>query len=360
MSTSLLNTPTMLTYIYDEPNALAKIVREYAHTLLPLTEHLRGRQINSVMMLATGSSYNAALCARCYFEDTFGILVEIKEPYHFTHYERVNPSTSLVLAISQSGKSASTLAAMQKVQAAGIPVFCLTSDPTSPAAQAADGVLDLNTGIEHVGFVTRGFSATVLNLLLIALLIAGHQGVISPTEAQAERRVLQDLAQALPGVIEKSEAFIRRHHRAWQAASRYVAIGYGALVGVAREAETKFTETVRLPASGVELEAYMHGPYLEANPSHLLFFIEDTHNSRLRALRDYMQPHVSQVFTITLDDDDASDTVLSLGVPLSHPLSPLLLVVPFQLLSFHLAALRGVDLSLRIFDDFDRVLKSKI
>lgn len=61
---------------------------------------------------------------------------------------------------------------MRKVQASGLPVFALTSDPQSPTGRACDGVLDINTGIESVGFVTRGFSATVLNLLLIALMIA--------------------------------------------------------------------------------------------------------------------------------------------------------------------------------------------
>ena len=83
----------------------------------------------------------------------------------------VKDPTDLVVAISQSGKSASTLEAMRKVQALSLPVFALTSDPQSPIARACDGVLDINTGIESVGFVTRGFSATVLNLLLMALMI---------------------------------------------------------------------------------------------------------------------------------------------------------------------------------------------
>lgn len=351
---------TMLTYIHGTPGALEKIVRESPKTLLPLKNALAGKPVKRIMLLATGSSYNAALCARPYFEETFGILVDLKEPAYFTGYERIDPATSLVLAISQSGKSASVLAAIHKVQAAGLPVFCLTADPASAAAQAADGVLDLNTGIEQVGFVTRGFSATVLNLLLIALLIAESQGTLSRAAATAERDALHTLAAALPTVIEKSEAFIRQHRAAWLAASRYVAIGYGALLGVAKEAETKLTETVRLPASGVELEAYMHGPYLEANHTHILFFIEQQKNNRLRALRDYMRPYVSEVFTITLERDEPAETTLSLGIPSCHPFSTLQLIVPFQLLSFHLAALRGVDLNVRIFDDFDQVLKSKV
>jgi hypothetical protein len=166
----------MMTYISEEPACLAQILRDYRQKLAAIEDFARQHPVRRILLLATGSSLNAALCARYFFEQRFGVLVEIKEPYNFTHYEAVDPHTDLVVAISQSGKSASTLAAMRKVQALSLPVFALTSDPQSPIARACDGVLDINTGIESVGFVTRGFSATVLNLLLMALMIARAQG----------------------------------------------------------------------------------------------------------------------------------------------------------------------------------------
>lgn len=168
--------PTMMTYISEESACLTQILRDYRQKLAAIETFARQHPVRRILLLATGSSLNAALCARYFFEQRFGVLVEIKEPYNFTHYEAVDPHTDLVVAISQSGKSASTLAAMRKVQALSLPVFALTSDPQSPIARACDGILDINTGIESVGFVTRGFSATVLNLLLIALMIARAQG----------------------------------------------------------------------------------------------------------------------------------------------------------------------------------------
>ena len=171
--------PTMMTYISEEPACLAQILRGYRQKLAAIETFARQHPVGRILLLATGSSLNAALCARYFFEQRFGVLVEIKEPYNFTHYEAVDPHTDLVVAISQSGKSASTLEAMRKVQALSLPVFALTSDPQSPIARACDGILDINTGIESVGFVTRGFSATVLNLLLMALTIARSQGKAS-------------------------------------------------------------------------------------------------------------------------------------------------------------------------------------
>lgn len=254
--------PTMMTYISEEPACLAQILRDYRQKLAPIETFVRQHPVRRILLLATGSSLNAALCARYFFEQRFGVLLDIKEPYNFTHYDAIDPHADLVVAISQSGKSASTLEAMRKVQASGKSVFALTSDPQSPIGGASDGVLDINTGIESVGFVTRGFSATVLNLLLIALIIARKQEKACEVEEQHYLAELQRLVAAIPEVIVRTSRFIDRHSETLRSGERFVATGYGALVGVAKEFETKFTETVRVPSSGFELEAYMHGPYL--------------------------------------------------------------------------------------------------
>lgn len=351
--------PTMLTYINGESATLVRILREYRQTLADISDFAHHRKIERITILATGSSLNAAYCARYFFEK-FAINIDIKEPYTFTHYENLDPQADMVIAISQSGKSASTLDAMRKVQAQGIPVFALTSDRQSPVGLACDYPLDILTGIEKVGFVTRGFSATVLNLLLVALLLARQQQRLDEREMVDYLAQLERIAVEIPDAIARTEAFIHTHQTILQQGKRFVAIGYGALVGVAKEFETKFTETVRVPSAGFELEAYMHGPYLEANAEHVMFFFDDDSDERSRALRGYMSPAVERAFRVTLAAQAQDDETLALGVDVDHFLSPLLLIVPVQLLAFYIASLKGIDLSVRIFDDFDRVLKSKI
>ncbi len=352
--------PTMMTYISEELSLPGADPARLRQKLAPIETFVRQHPVRRILLLATGSSLNAALCARYFFEQRFGVLLDIKEPYNFTHYDAIDPHADLVVAISQSGKSASTLEAMRKVQASGKSVFALTSDPQSPIGGASDGVLDINTGIESVGFVTRGFSATVLNLLLIALIIARKQEKASEVEEQHYLAELQRLVAAIPEVIVRTSRFIDRHSETLRSGERFVATGYGgALVGVAKEFETKFTETVRVPSSGFELEAYMHGPYLEANARHVMLFIEDKPDARTRALRDYLAPSIGRAFTLTLGDEEDAQT-LALNCPCEHHLAPLLLIVPVQMLAWHTAGLKGIDLAKRIFDDFDRVLKSKI
>ncbi|MCP6519372.1 glucosamine--fructose-6-phosphate aminotransferase, partial [Klebsiella pneumoniae] len=89
--------------ISEEPACLAQILRDYRHKLAAIETFARQQPVRRILLLATGSSLNAALCARYFFEQRFGVLVDIKEPYNFTHYETIDPHTDLVVAISQSG-----------------------------------------------------------------------------------------------------------------------------------------------------------------------------------------------------------------------------------------------------------------
>lgn len=351
---------TMMTYINKQSKVIPDILQNYQQELLPIINFINLKKIKKILILATGSSYNAALCTRYYFMQQCGLLADIKQPYNFAHYEIIDPDIDVAIAISQSGKSASTIDAQKKVKSAGIPVFSLTSDPYSPIAQSSDGILNINIGIETVGFVTLGFTATIVNLLIISSIIALAQNKISQYQLTDLLNSLDKICMKLPEVIQKTELFIHHNQNTFLTGKRFIAIAYGSLEGVAHEFETKFTETIRLPASGFELETYMHGPYLEANKDHILFFIEDKDNARLHRLRDYMKPYVNSVFTLNSASSTSTDNTLAYNVPIEHNLAPVLLIVPVQVMAYRIATIKNIDLSVRIFDDFDDVLKSKI
>ncbi|EIW8471722.1 hypothetical protein DV720_15445 [Klebsiella pneumoniae] len=215
-------------------------------------------------------------------------------------------------------------------------------------SQKADGYAeraDLR-GIERMHLIAGfGLSLMLAAVVTVSFLVGSN--------------AVKSLLDTIPEVIVRTSRFIGRHSETLRSGERFVATGYGALVGVAKEFETKFSETVRVPSSGFELEAYMHGPYLEANARHVMLFIEDTPDARTRALRDYLAPSIGRAFTLTLGDEEDAQT-LALNCPCEHHLAPLLLIVPVQMLAWHTAGLKGIDLAKRIFDDFDRVLKSKI
>ena len=347
---------TMLDYVNEEQATLQRILENYDFSVDSNLATMK-----NVVILATGSSYNACLSAKITFEKMADVTITIEEPYNFNHYGRLGKDVDTIIGVSQSGKSASTIDAMKELTSADINRIVLTSDLTSPITKVVDHVIDLQMGIETVGFVTKGFSTTVFQLILLGIKVGIAKGKITAEQLTTLKEELEDVVGEIEKVIEKTNHFFDIHEAELKLGSRFVAIGYGPNWGTAKEFETKFTETVRCPSQGFELEAYMHGPYLEADWTHTLFFIEvpGDNLSRSQALSNYMKDAVGKTYRITTEASNDQDT-LGLDSPVSELFSQLLLVIPFQILSYKIATAKGIDLSQRIFDDFDRVLKSKI
>lgn len=347
---------SMLDYIYEEQVTLEKILKEFNYNFEEL------KDITHCLILATGSSYNASLAAKYYMESTAGIYIDIQEPFNFLHYGMVDPKFDLVIAVSQSGKSTSTIYAIEKIaKSQKIKTIALTSNSESPITKVVNTTFNLNMGIEKVGFVTKGYSATVLNLMLLSLTIAFQSKRINEQNLENNLKDFREVIGNIDKVINKTKEFFDNTKDALINDQRFIAIGYGPNWGTAKEVETKFTETIRKPSQGFELEAYMHGSYLEANETHNLFFIETDGEvlSRSKALRAYMINYVKKCYVITTKASHEKD-VLGLDVKVGEKVSPLLLVIPFQYLAYQVALLQGIDLEKRIFDDFDQVLQSKI
>ena len=347
---------TMLDYVNEEQATLQRILENYDFSV---DSNLA--TMENVVILATGSSYNACLSAKITFEKMADVTITIEEPYNFNHYGRLGKDVDTIIGVSQSGKSASTIDAMKELASADINRIVLTSDLTSPITKVVDYVIDLQMGIETVGFVTKGFSTTVFQLILLGIKVGIAKGKITTEQLTRLKEELEDVVGEIEKVIEKTNQFFDIHEAELKLGSRFVAIGYGPNWGTAKEFETKFTETVRCPSQGFELEAYMHGPYLEADWTHTLFFIEvpGDNLSRSQALSNYMKDAVKRLIGLLQKHQNDQDT-LGLDSPVSELFSQLLLVIPFQILSYKIATAKGIDLSQRIFDDFDRVLKSKI
>ncbi|MGF2146349.1 SIS domain-containing protein [Vagococcus fluvialis] len=346
---------TMLDYIQEEEMVLKNILNKFE-----LKKNEDFNKIKNLLILATGSSYNACLAAKVTMEKIANISITIEEPYNFNHYGKISESVDAVLAVSQSGKSTSTIDAIKHMKKIGILTMALTSNIESPISQV-DHVFDLDMGIETVGFVTKGYSVTVTQLILLSMTIGINNGGATDKIINYYLEELSSVVQEIPSIINKTNYFFEKNQSIFKLCNRFVAIGYGPNWGTAKEFETKFTETVRKPSQGFELEAYMHGPYLEANHDHVLFFIDtqSVNLSRSNLLENYMRPHVGKTFVITTETRE-NENVLSLGIGCDELVSQLALVIPMQILSYKIATSKGIDLGVRIFDDFDSILKSKL
>lgn len=352
--------PTMLTYIHQQQATLLNILSQYPHNVKDAVACLPA-QLDEVLFLGTGSSINAAYSAKYYIEKMGKCRITIQEPFNYYHYETISPHLSAVFGISQSGQSTSTITALEKVtKELTIPSFAVTSDVESKIAKIATQAINILSGKERVGYVSVGFTSTVLTLMLLGLHLARTRNYITVEQEQTELASFRNIIKHFESTITKSVNFFNLHRADLANAQRFMSIAYGPLVGTAKEMETKFSETIRVPSQGVELEAFMHGPYLEINPEHRLFFIEtDNHilDTALK-LKAYEQRHTKYVYTLHAGNSNDKN-VLALDIEIDEWKAPLLFIVPFQVFCWYVSHAKGIDITKRIYTDFSQAVNSK-
>lgn len=321
-------------------------ILESKEVLLDIIENFKNISISKykkICIIATGSSYNAALSTKYFLEKTLDVNINILEPFNYINYSKFDENVDLYILISQSGKSASIINAFRYIKDKGdYKTLVISSNNNCEISQKADYYLDLNMGVETVGFVTKGFLATVLNLMLLAI-------YNSKLDIEKNINELKDGINKFDEIIDYANSLYFKYENKFEESTRFSCIAYGNLYGICKEFETKFTETVRFPSVGYELEAYMHGPYLEVNKNHFLIFLtyNDEMKERSALLEKYMKKYANETMLLNFDVENENIIILYMA-----------LVV--QVLSYKVSALKGVDISKRIMDDFDTVLKSKI
>lgn len=355
------NKPTMLTYIHQEQETMLNILKNYPNNIdIPLQSIDIHAQ--EWLVLGTGSSINAAQSAKYYIEKCANVRIDIQEPYNYCNYETINPHLDLVLGISQSGQSTSTIEALNKIKnQSQLPTIAVTSIPDSEITEYTTTTLDIGCGHERVGYVTLGFTSTVLTLMLLGLRLGVKKGYISPAQEQIEIQTFIQESYKIDQIIKKSEIFIQTHINDFKDAHRITGVAYGSIVGTIKEFETKFCETVRVPTSGYDLEAYMHGPYLEVNPEHRIFFMETPSSrlNKLNLLKAYESKHTNHVFTISTLASSQDSHTLALDIKLDEYKAPYLLIIPFQIFCWYITKAKGIDLTKRIYTDFSQAVHSK-
>ncbi|MBC1375381.1 SIS domain-containing protein [Listeria farberi] len=348
-------------YIRSEQDVYENIIRNRKELLQDILQ-MKHTDYEAIVIFATGSSSNAAFAAQLYMSAKLAVPVYVEEPSTAANYMLHLNKNTLYIAISQGGHSYSTIHLVKEIERQGGIVFTLTSNLTSPIAKAGTHTIDLGMGIEEMPYVTLGYSATILMLNLVALEMALLQNKMLETEYQTEIGELKKITAHLPQVIEKSATWVEEHTQELMEAERIFFIGYGAAYGVAREGETKVTETIRITSFGKELEEYMHGPYIGLSEKDYIIFIEPQGllEDRAQKLKQFLKGHVKKIRTIYADTGGENADDLLLGVRAAELLTPLFMTIPVHLLSFKISKEKGINLEVSAFPEFDQITKSKI
>jgi len=354
---------TMYSYILEEEEVCKRILRDRKEKLDPFVKLVNEANTNKIIFLATGSSVNALNCAKYYIEKKLNMEVQIRMPSTFCNYDKVFDKESIIIAISQSGRSTSTIDAVKKARDEGSNhIAIITGNTESVICEYSKNIIDINCGEEKVGYVTKGFTATALTLMLMALEGAYSVGRINKNEYETEIKKFENVISKIPGSIDKVNEWYESNKEEFIKAERIKVIGYGPAYGVAMESNTKVAETVRIPVSSFELEEYMHGPYLELKEDHYMFFLKTKGivEDRIAKLEEYSKRTTKYCYTITHEKETSDTRTLALGYSDDEDLSTLLFVIPIQILSYKMAEDKGIPLGVRIFTDFHSELSSKL
>jgi glucosamine--fructose-6-phosphate aminotransferase (isomerizing) len=343
----------MLKEIYEQPEALENCLRGRLETE-DGSAHFGGlnldtqrlRQVERIIMTACGTSYHAALVGEYLFEELARIPVEVEYASEFRYRNPPIDRNTIVIALTQSGETADTLAALRESRRKGHAVLALCNVVGSTIAREADGGVYLHAGPEIGVASTKAFTNQVGVLAMLALYFGRMRHLSSLQGAQ----MVKDL-QAMPDVIRRALAChkpVRAIARKYAAARNMLYLGRQYLFPVALEGALKLKEISYVHAEGYPAAEMKHGPIAlvdEETPSVFLISRGGVYDKVLSNLEE-IKARGGPVIAVTTEGDDdtaerADDVIFVPEVP--EYLQPLVTVVPLQLLAYHIALLRGCD-----------------
>jgi glucosamine--fructose-6-phosphate aminotransferase (isomerizing) len=304
-----------------------------------VAEVLGRRRPTFVLIAARGSSDHAALYAQYLFAIRNALPVGLATPSAFTFYgARPRLAGSLVVGISQSGRSPDIVAVLDEAAAQGAMTLALTNDGSSPLARTAQQVVELHAGVEQATAATKTYT---LELLAVALLSCALDAATTDEE--------QDLA-AIPTWMEQAltvEAEAERVATAHADVTRCIVLGRGYEYATAREWALKLQELAQVLAVPYSAADFAHGPLALAEANLPVLAVAPAGpplDAQIELLRSLRERHGSRLLVIS-DSPEALglDEGLPLPAEVAGWLSPLVSVIPAQLYAYHLARAKGLD-----------------
>jgi len=305
------------------------------------------RRLRRVFIVACGTSYHAGLIVSYAIEQLARVPVQIDVASEFRYREPVFGADTLVIGITQSGETADTLAAMRLAREAGSPVLALTNLMGSQATRDADYVLYTRAGLEVGVAATKTHTAQVAAMLLLALRLAWARGVMPEAELKRlghELRAVPELAEQLLARPSAIEDIARRYHDE----RFFLYLGRGMGFAVCLEGALKLKEISYIPTEAYAAGEMKHGPIaLLDNESPVVVVADDSPIfPKLVSNIEEVRARGADVIAVATDGNevigDLSRDVL--WVPkCDHHLAPILTVIPLQLLAYHIAGIKGLN-----------------
>jgi glucosamine--fructose-6-phosphate aminotransferase (isomerizing) len=344
----------MLKEIFEQPRSINDCMRgrldsQSGRLVLGGLREYINKLINAdrILIIACGTSWHAGLVAEYFFEEFCRIPVEVEYASEFRYRNPIVREGDVVIAISQSGETADTLAAIELAKSKGAIIFGVCNVVGSSIARATHAGAYTHAGPEIGVASTKAFTAQLTVLTMIALIVAQRKGTM--TEQKLHELLVE--MENIPTNVERALALndtIKKIAATFKDARNFIYLGRGYNFPVALEGALKLKEISYIHAEGYPAAEMKHGPIALIDEEMPVVFIatRDSSYEKIVSNIQEVKARKGRVISIVTEGDSVipkmSEFVIE--VPVVHEaLMPLVSVIPLQLLSYHIAVMRGCN-----------------
>ena len=344
----------MLKEIYEQPRSINDCFRGRLNSTegwvsLGGIKEYENKIINAprIIMIACGTSWHACLVGEYLIEDLARINVEVEYASEFRYRNPIINENDIVLAVSQSGETADTMAALELAKSKGATILGICNVVGSSISRITDAGSYTHAGPEIGVASTKAFTAQVTVLTLMALSLAHKKSSIS----ESKFRELTVELEAIPAKVEKileSNALIEEIAAVYKDATNALYLGRGSSFPVALEGALKLKEISYIHAEGYPAAEMKHGPIALIDEEMPVFVIATKGTSYEKVVSNIQEVKArkGKIVAIVTEGDvqvkEIADHVIEIPDTDDH-LVPLLATIPLQLLSYHIAVMRGCN-----------------
>ncbi len=342
----------MLKEIFEQPRSIADSMRgrvraDEAHLQLGGLRNYLDKLADSkrIVIIGCGTSWHAGLVAEYLFEELARINVEVEYASEFRYRNPIIKENDIVIAISQSGETADTLAAIELAKSKGAIIFGVCNVVGSSIARASHAGAYTHAGPEIGVASTKAFTAQVTVLTIMALAAAQRKGTISEELYRQLLIELENIPDKVAQVLQ-SAAKIKEIAFIFTYARNFIYLGRGLNFPVALEGALKLKEISYIHAEGYPAAEMKHGPIALIDEEMPVVFLatKDSSYDKIVSNIQEVKARKGRVIAIVTEGDTLIPTMVDfvIEIPKTHEmLMPLLSVIPLQLLSYYVAVMRG-------------------
>ena len=344
----------MLKEIFEQPRAIKDCMRgrlnaKEGYLMLGGIREYANKLINAdrIIIVACGTSWHAGLVAEYFFEEYCRIPVEVEYASEFRYRNPIIREGDVVIAISQSGETADTLAAIELAKSRGAIIFGVCNVVGSSISRISHEGAYTHAGPEIGVASTKAFTAQLTILMMIALRVANQKGTIAEGKFREMLVELETIPTKVEQALELNDQ-IKYIATLYKDASNFLYLGRGFNFPVALEGALKLKEISYIHAEGYPAAEMKHGPIALIDKEMPVVFIatrDDSYDKIVSNIQE-VKARKGRVIAIVTKGDTLIPQLAEfvIEVPATHQaLMPMVSVIPLQLLSYHIALMRGCD-----------------